>query len=144
MILKVIRNFLKKYSYKNIIKGSSNNITSSGNIIKINGKIIKSEKNISNLQIINGKIFINGKELKGDFTDEKVINVSVYGFVDKVDIASCSEFKVDGDVNYLKSTSGEFFIKGDVHTATTVSGNINCKTLTGIANTISGNISKRI
>ena len=106
MILKVIRNFFKKYSYKNTIKRNSNNITSSGNIIKINGKIIKSEKNISNLQIINGKIFINGKELKGDFTDEKVINVSVYGFVEKVDIASCSELKVDGDVNYLKSKIG--------------------------------------
>ena len=144
MILKVIRKFFEKYSYKNIIKRSSTRITPSGNIIKINGKIIKTEKNISNLQIINEKIFINGNELKGDFTDEKVINVSVYGFVEKIDIASCSELKVNGDINYLKSTSGELFIKGDVYTATTVSGNINCKTLTGNANTISGNISKRI
>ena len=132
MILKVITKFFKKYKKKQ--KG----------IIKINGNIIRIDNDIESLQINNGNIFINGKKLKNENKDEKVINVAVYGLVEKIDVDRCNEVKVDGNVNYLKNTSGEMFIKGDVYSATTVSGNINCKSIIGSANSVSGNISKRI
>lgn len=123
------------------------------NRVTINGKTITSSGSIS---IINGKVFIDGKEQETG--DEKVINISIEGNVEKLEAPGCGTITVSGNAGTISTTSGDVEVGGDVSNGinstsgdievegnvsgnvSTTSGNIKCKNVAGNANTMSGNI----
>ncbi len=123
------------------------------NRVTINGKTITSSGSIS---IINGKVYIDGKEQETG--DEKVINISIEGNVEKLEAPGCGTITVSGNAGTVSTTSGDVEIGGDVHSGvsstsgnievegnvsgnlSSTSGNIKCKNVVGDVRTMSGNI----
>jgi hypothetical protein len=67
----------------------------SGNKVTVNGKTFEVPN--GNISVINGKIFVNGKEFKGEDIGLKdnyqVVNVVIEGDVDKIDCIGSVEVK---------------------------------------------------
>lgn len=105
--------------FKNIISNSS--VCMSGNKVTINGKTIKLPSN-NNVSIINGKVFVDGKEVDTSDTDLnnncKVINITVEGNVDRIDCSGSVEVK--GNVSKGIDCGGRVEITGQVD------GDIDC------------------
>lgn len=115
------------------------------NLIKVNGKSFFIESNNNSITITNGRIFVNSREIsKDELKEEKVINIEVFGYVDKMTVDNCREITINGDTNDIDTKSGNVYVKGDSNFISTVSGNVSCRTLKGTVNTVSGNISKKI
>ena len=102
--------------------------------IIINGKTY----NGSNISMNGNNITIDGASVS--FTD-KVINITVNGNIDKLDVTSCDKLEIHGDVDKAKTMSGDINcrdIKGD---ASTMSGDIKCQgSSLGNVKTTSGDI----
>lgn len=114
------------------------------NIVTINGKTYKVEGKVS---FVNGTIFANGKKVQ-DYEeaekDEKKINISIEGDVEKIDVDVCDSITVSGSVKNIKTTSGDVEVEGDVDgDVQTVSGDINCGNVSGDASTVNGNIRRK-
>lgn len=115
------------------------------NLIKVNGKSLFMEGNNNSIMIANGKVFVNGREIsKENLKEEKVINVEVFGYIDKLSADCCRDITINGDANDVDTKSGNVYVKGDTNFVSTVSGNVSCRTLNGSINTVSGNVSKKI
>ena len=108
----------------NITSNGSNNIQSISQrngecIININGK--RSVVKGSNVNIINNKIFVDGKEYTGHEelkSDCKILNVSIEGNIDSI---SCQgSVNVKGDVKNTINCGGSVSVVGDVN------GSIDC------------------
>lgn len=114
-----------------------------GTII-INGKRFNYSGSLS---IINGKYFVDGKEVKdwNEFTkDQKTINISIEGNVDKLTVDCCETVTITGNCGKVKTTSGDIEIGGNVDgDVESVSGDIECGNISGDAKTVSGNIRRR-
>lgn len=112
--------------------------------IVINGKKFHYE---GSLTIINGRYFVNGKEVKDleELTkDQKQINIEIHGDVEKLDIDCCDQITITGNVKKVKTTSGDVEINGNVDgDVESVSGSIDCGDVGGDARTVSGNIRRR-
>lgn len=52
-------------------------------MVTINGKTYKG----NNVSMINNKVFIDGKEVTGDDSDSKVINIKIEGNIETLSIA---------------------------------------------------------
>lgn len=112
--------------------------------IVINGKKLHYE---GSLTVINGKYFVNGKEVT-DWNelakDQKQVNIEIHGDVEKIDVECCDQITITGNVKKVKTTSGDVEIHGDVDgDVESVSGSIECGNVGGDARTISGNIRRR-
>lgn len=99
------------------------------------------------LSIINGRYYVNGKELK-DLSelakDQKEVNITIDGDINKLEVDCCNRIFVKGNVGKIKSTSGDIEVEGDVDgDVQTVSGDINCGNVSGDASTVSGNIRRK-
>lgn len=114
-----------------------NTIVINGNRFHYNG----------NLSIINGKYYVDGKEVKdwSEFTkDQKEISITIEGNVNKLDVDCCDMIHVNGNVGKVKATSGDIEIEGNVDgDVQTVSGDICCGNVGGDASTVSGNIRRK-
>lgn len=112
--------------------------------IVINGQRFRYNGSLS---IINGKYFVDGKEVKdwSELTkDQKEINITIEGDVNKLDVDCCDRIYVKGNVGKVKSTSGDIEVEGDVDgDVQTVSGDISCGNVGGDASTVSGNIRRK-
>lgn len=112
--------------------------------IVINGQRFRYNESLS---IINGKYFVDGKEVKDWYEltkDQKEINITIEGDVNKLDVDCCDRIYVKGNVGKVKSTSGDIEVEGDVDgDVQTVSGDIICRNVGGDASTVSGNIRRR-
>lgn len=114
------------------------------NVVTINGKTYKVEGKVS---IVNGTIFANGKKVQ-DYEeaekDEKKINISIEGDVEKIDVDVCDSITVSGDVKNINTMSGYVevhgYVFGDVKT---MSGNVDCGYVAGDVSSISGDIKRR-
>ena len=110
--------------------------------VVINGKTYRGNGNVS---IINGKILLNGKPVEDlESIDEKVINITVNGDVDKIDVDACNSIDVKGNVDVVKTMSGDVEVHGDVTgDVKTMSGDIDCGNVGGNASSMSGDIRRR-
>ena len=87
--------------------------------IKINGRTFTGGKSV---QMINGKVFIDG-ELQGGDIEDKVIHIVIEGNPELVSVDACDELVVHGNIGHLNSSTGDVEVNGNVE------GNI--KTSTG-------------
>lgn len=121
---------------------------------KINGKSIQG----SNIVIINGKVIVDGKGVQ---SDDKIINITIEGNVEKMDVDVCNTISVKGEVNDVQTKSGDIEVHGNVKgsvssmsgdveiggdvggNASSTSGDIICKNVSGNVSTMSGDITHK-
>lgn len=99
------------------------------------------------ITITDGKTFVDGKpvdELNAINPDEKVINISIEGNVERLEVDYCSTIKVTGDCKRIKTSNGDIEIggdvAGDVHTNM---GSITCGNIEGDCHTNMGSIYRK-
>lgn len=111
-------------------------------IIKSNGKVTTIKG--GSIQIVNGKILTDGKEVEEINTDEKVINITIEGEVERLEVDYCNEITVNGDAKRVRANCGNVNIKGnvsgDVHANC---GSITCGNVEGDCHANMGSIVKR-
>ena len=104
----------------------------------INGKKINYT---GTLTVINGKFFVDGKEVtdwESLDKDQKHIDIKVEGDIDRLQVDDCDSVTITGNCNKVKTVSGDVEIGGDVES---VSGNIDISgNVSGDVKTVSGNI----
>jgi hypothetical protein len=104
------------------------------NIININNKNYSG----NTISINKNKIFIDGVEI---INNDKEINITIDGNIDKVSVDSCNTFKINGKANTVKTMSGDVIIDGDISgDVNTMSGDVECKSISGNVKTMSGDI----
>jgi cytoskeletal protein CcmA (bactofilin family) len=81
------------------------------NKVVINGNTVSGNFAADNLIIINGKVFVNGKDVT---PDAKEINITIQGSVEKLEVDACSKITIDGDVHNVTTKSGDVDISGNV------------------------------
>jgi hypothetical protein len=109
-------------------------------MVTINGKTYKG----NNVSMINNKVFIDGKEVTGDDSDSKVINIKIEGNIETLSIDSCDKLDVIGDCGVVNSKNGNISISGNVNgDVTNKNGNISCGNVSGDVDNKNGNISHR-
>lgn len=100
------------------------NISSSGNIV-----------------ISNGRVIIDGKDMT---PESKIINIAVAGNIEKLEVDSCGKILITGDVQNVKTQSGDVEISGIVNgNVQTMSGDVDCNNVSGSISTMSGDIKYR-
>lgn len=99
------------------------------------------------ITITDGKTYVDGKpieELNAINTDEKVINITIEGNVERLEVDYCTSIKVTGDAKRIKTNNGDIEIggdvAGDVHTNM---GSITCGNVEGDCHTNMGSIYKK-
>jgi len=125
--------------------------------ITVNGRVYQATGSVC---INNGNVLVNGKKITSN-EDEKVINITIQGDIDSLDIDFCSEIKIDGAVGSLKTTSGDVYVSGGVkkgiktssgdvevegnvgEDVETSSGDVRAKKIDGKVKTMSGDIIRR-
>lgn len=123
-------------------------------MININGRTYSG----NNIQISNNRVIIDGKDVTGDHKDEKVINISVEGNIESLDVGYCQKISVKGDCGRVKSASGDVKITGNVTgdvsaqsgeieiggnvggSVSTQTGDVKCGTVSGSVKTTTGDI----
>jgi hypothetical protein len=89
--------------------------------------------------ISNGRVLIDGKDLT---PDSKNINIEVIGDVNEIQVDSCNELVVKGNVlGNVSSTSGDIRCGNVAGNANSVSGDIKANRIFGKASSVSGDIS---
>lgn len=112
--------------------------SSSKSTITVNGKTYQG----NNVKISNNKVYIDG--VLQDTEDQKRINITVNGNIDKLQVDACNEVFVTGDVSTLKTMYGDVEIGGSVSgSIKTMSGDVNCGTVGGDISTMSGDVKHR-
>lgn len=113
----------------------------------------------NNVTIRNNKIIVDGVDVTNQLPDQKTYNIKIDGNVDKLDVATCNELKISGDVKDLSTASGDVYcanITGNISTQSgdvdcggvggsisTMSGDVTCETVAGSVKTMSGDIKHR-
>lgn len=144
--------FKKTYAY--VRRSNANNTNS----ITVNGANITATGDIS---VINGKIFVNGENVTPDDNNKKEITIIVTGDTGSIAVDYCNNLTVTGNVTDLQSTSSNILLRGgilgnlqttsgDVQTygnvggdVQTVSGDVECHQVGGNVNTVSGDIKNK-
>lgn len=97
----------------------------------------------SNLSIVGGKIFVDGKEVEVKETKTKEIRVTVEGNIETLEVESGS-VEIVGNVGNIEITSGNLKVTGDINgNAEITSGNIKVQgKIGGNASVSCGNIKR--
>ena len=117
---------------------------------KIMGVIIKNQSGCvsrdvvgKTISIIGGKTFINGEPINelNDIGEERVINITIEGNVERLEVECCKTITVKGGAKRVHTHCGDIDIcgdvEGDVHTNC---GSINCGNVGGDCHTNMGSI----
>lgn len=112
------------------------------NTVVINGKTFRVNGRVS---ILKNKVVCNGDQVVDlDSLEEKEINISINGDVEKIDVDACDRIEVTGNVDYIKTMSGDIEVHGDVTgDVKTMSGDIDCGNVGGNASTMSGDVRRK-
>lgn len=110
--------------------------------VTVNGKTFKYD---GTLTMINGRFFVDGKEVKDweSLTkDQKHIDIKVEGNIDKLQVDTCDIITITGNCNKVKTVSGDVEIGGDVEgDVESVSGDVDIHgKVAGDVKTVSGDI----
>lgn len=89
------------------------------------------------ITIINGRIFIDGKDIT---PDSKEITVSVEGNLDSLEVDYANSISIKGDVNKVRTGSGDISCGNVTGGAQTGSGDIDCGVINGDVQTGSGDV----
>jgi len=110
-----------------------------GSSITINGQRIVG--NAQNIEIKNGKVIIDGKEMDTNGFKEKVLNIVVEGNVSSVKTES-GDVTVNGTSGAIATASGDVTVRGNVSgSVSTMSGDVSVKGGVGAnVSTMSGDI----
>lgn len=101
------------------------------------------------MTIINGKTYINGKEvdlaeLANKQEDSNVYHIHIEGDVDKLEVDHCETISVTGKVRKIHTSYGSIKIDGDVDgDVHTIMGDIECGNVDGNVHTNMGSIRYR-
>lgn len=107
------------------------------NTTNINGKVYRG----NSVNIINGKVFIDGVEAT---PDGKEINIAINGPVSTLTVDVCSKVAVIGNVGQIKTASGDVEVRGDITgSVQTMSGDVSANHINGAVSTMSGDISRK-
>lgn len=120
-------------------------ITKNGRTLVINGDCVRN-KVINTMTINGGRIFVDGKPLSelDVVEDDKVINITIEGDVERLEVDYCSKIEVKGNARRVKTGSGDIDISGDVTgDVHTNMGSITCGNVEGDCHTNMGSIYKR-
>lgn len=119
-------------------------INKNGRTIIVNGDFVR-RKTINTMVINGGKILVDGKPLSElDREDERVINITIEGDVERLEIDSCTKVEVQGDAHRIKTSCGDIEIHGDVDgDVHTNMGSITCGDVSGDCHTNMGSINRR-
>lgn len=103
-------------------------------------KILNNVFNGKSLVIKGNNIIIDGEDVIVP-SDDKIINIVVEGDIPKLEIASCNNLTINGNVeNYVELTNGDITC-WDVHgNVETVNGDVLAQTIQGNVSTVNGNI----
>lgn len=111
------------------------------NTVVVNGK--KYELPNGNVNVINGVVYCNGKQIS-DADTVKEVKIVINGDVSNF---SCDtgDVKVNGNVGTLESDTGNVTVNGNVEGDVTVdTGSIKCGNIGGNATTDCGSINKSV
>lgn len=110
--------------------------------VTINGKTFQYT---GTLTMINGRFFIDGKEVtdwKSLTKDQKRIDIKIEGDVERLQVDTCDNLYIEGNCNKVKTVSGYVEIGGNVDgDVESVNGGIEIQgNVSGDVRTVSGNI----
>lgn len=115
--------------------------------INVNGRNIINNTGPMSIVFNDDGMSINGQpfeEFDPNKIDDKVINITIVGDVEKLEIGHCNKVEVNGNTNNIKTTSGNVGVTGDVNgNIQTMSGNVNCGNVGGNVSTMSGDITHK-
>lgn len=107
-------------------------------MIEINGRSFLG----SNINIVGGKVIVDGKEVDG-LQDEKEINIVVNGDIKTLQSGN-GNVSVTGSVDSVQTVNGEIKITGSVgNSVKTVNGDVHCGEVHGSVNSVNGDIKTR-
>ncbi len=81
-------------------------------IIKNNGRVTTIKG--GSIQIVNGQVLADGKNVEEINTDEKNINITIEGSVERLEIDYCNEITINGAAKRVHTYCGNITVKGDV------------------------------
>lgn len=100
-----------------------------------------------NITIGNGRVLVNGKplsEIDAIDPDEKEINITIEGNVERLDVTYCNNIKISGYAKRVKANQGDIEIGGDVLGDVHANmGSISCGNVEGDCHANMGSIYKR-
>ncbi len=105
--------------------------------ITINGITYQGE----NITVKNGQVIIDGKKYSASANK---INISVEGNVNELQVDSCEQVTVNGEIKGdVKTMSGDVVTTGPIAgSVSTMSGNVHCLNIGGAVSTMSGDIKR--
>ena len=113
--------------------------------IHVNGRVIRNVK--GDITIVNGKMLVNGnpiEEYDEATKDEKVVNITIEGDVERLEVDTCETITVNGNVKRIKTNMGSVEISGDVSGDVHANmGSITCGNIEGDCHANMGSIFKR-
>ena len=119
-------------------------IIKNGRTVVVHGDYVK--KQIIGSMVINGgRITVDGKPLEElDQEDEKVINITIEGSVERLEVECCKDITVKGGAHRVHTQCGDINITGDVSgDVHTNCGSITCGNVEGDCHTNMGSIVRR-
>lgn len=102
--------------------------------ININNVIYALKKSF---KVDRGRLFIDGKDVT---PNDKVINVSIEGDVQTVEVGACEMLTITGSVQSVKTGSGSVSCSSVNGPVTTGSGDVECSDISGNVSTGSGDV----
>lgn len=126
-------------SSKPSVKTDSLGEAKGGDMISINGKVFGHGNNIC---IQNGKVIIDGVVSE---SSEKVINITIDGDVDTLDVDCANQISITGNVKKVKTQTGDVDISGNVEgNVETQTGDVDIEgSVSGDVDTTTGDIKYR-
>ena len=93
------------------------------------------------MTIIDGKVYVDEKPVTEINTDDKVINITIEGEVERLEVDYCKQITVNGSAKRVHTQCGDIDVKGDVHgDVHTNMGSITCGNVEGDCHTNMGSI----
>lgn len=121
----------------NIVNGSvvGGDMVINGDHVVIDGRVFSGK----NIDIVNGKVIVDGEEQEGSLSGN--IHIEVNGYVERIETER-GEVTVNGNSGSISTMSGDVTCGDVAGNIKTISGDIRSAAIAGSVETMSGNISQ--
>lgn len=99
------------------------------NIVRVNGKRINIPNGHS-VSIINGDVFVDGRRYTEN-ENLKQVNIVIEGGCDSLQVDSCDQVEVKGDVRGVLKAGGAVVVHGNALNKVDAGGSIHCGDVSG-------------